>query len=182
MKYLWDMESWGSGDPPENAEEIIARANEMIAEYARTHDDDATSDYSEMLWDRYCTRDSLTPLNGYRKKMKAEGGNLGWCKPYISDDGKNAIAVNEGIIESMILDGEEITFDKVRDPDVLERFARAVNSDFDEYEGWGMLHIILDGDLQECDCCDCPWFSVCDAMDNPDDWEEFGQADLYPDD
>ena len=51
---FWSLESWGSDYPPENAEEIISAANEMIAAYAKTHDEDEAAAYSEKLWDRYC--------------------------------------------------------------------------------------------------------------------------------
>lgn len=50
----WSMESWGSDYPPENADEIIARANKLIEAYAETHDEEEVAEYSEMLWGRYC--------------------------------------------------------------------------------------------------------------------------------
>ena len=53
-KFYWSMESWGSDYPPENAEEIIDSANELIAAYAETHDEEETDAYSERLWERYC--------------------------------------------------------------------------------------------------------------------------------
>lgn len=55
MKFYWTIESWGDAFPPENADSIIDRANELIAAYSETHDDDETANYSEQLWDRYCT-------------------------------------------------------------------------------------------------------------------------------
>ena len=58
MKY-WSLESWGDAYPPENADEIIAAANELIGAYAETHGDEATNNYSEQLWDRYCANGSL---------------------------------------------------------------------------------------------------------------------------
>lgn len=57
--YLWTSESWGSGCPPENYEEIISAANELIEAYAETHDEDDTVEYSAWLWDCYCTRGEL---------------------------------------------------------------------------------------------------------------------------
>ena len=57
-----------------------------------------------------------------------------------------------------------------------------MNRYYDDYKGWNDEHIILDSDLRECACCDCPWFGVCAAMDNPPDWEEYERADEYPDD
>lgn len=55
MKYYWSLESWGSDYAPENADEIINRANELIDAYAETHDEEETAAYSERLWDAYCT-------------------------------------------------------------------------------------------------------------------------------
>lgn len=56
----WSIESWGSEYPPENAEEIIDRANAMIDAYAETHDEDAAEEYSNRLWETYCTTGALT--------------------------------------------------------------------------------------------------------------------------
>ena len=52
--YYWSMESWGSDYPPENADEIISKANEMIEAFASDHGDDETAEYSEKLWERFC--------------------------------------------------------------------------------------------------------------------------------
>lgn len=100
-----------------------------------------------------------------RELMKENGENLGWCKPYVSADGKYVLAVNEVEVAGMIFNGEDIKADKLGDPDLLRQFAKAVNPDYDDYDGWGDLHIALEGDIRECGCADCPWFSICDAMD-----------------
>ena len=52
--YYWSMDSWGDAYPPENADEIIDLANEMIDAYAEDHDEDETANYSERLWEHYC--------------------------------------------------------------------------------------------------------------------------------
>ena len=52
--YYWSMESWGADYPPENADEIISKANEMIEAFSAEHDDDETAAYSEGLWERFC--------------------------------------------------------------------------------------------------------------------------------
>lgn len=49
MNNYWTTESWGDAYPPENADEIIAAANEMI---------DAGAD-SEALWARFCQTDEV---------------------------------------------------------------------------------------------------------------------------
>ena len=53
--FYWRVESWGSDYPPENADEIITMANELIAAFAAEHDDDETAAYSDRLWERFCT-------------------------------------------------------------------------------------------------------------------------------
>lgn len=62
MKYFWSIESWGDAYPPENADEIIDRANELIEAFAESHDDEETANYSESLWERYCSTGSLMRL------------------------------------------------------------------------------------------------------------------------
>lgn len=52
--FYWSMESWGSDYPPENADEIIYQANEIIEAYAETHDDEETANFSSALWDHFC--------------------------------------------------------------------------------------------------------------------------------
>ena len=59
MKYFWSIESWGDAYPPENADEIIDRANELIEAFAESHDEEETANYSESLWERYCHTGSL---------------------------------------------------------------------------------------------------------------------------
>lgn len=117
-------------------------------------------------------------MNGYRKLMIDHGGNLGWCAPYVSEDGKNAICVNDGRVCGMILNGVELDTNSID----LNRFARQVNPDYSDYDGWSDLHIALDGDISEASCAVCPWFKVCDAMDNPDGWDDTQDAGEYPDD
>ncbi len=53
----WSADSWGSDYPPDNWEEIVSRANEMIKnKYLQTRDEEETRDYSSRLWDGYCRR------------------------------------------------------------------------------------------------------------------------------
>lgn len=53
--FYWTMDGWGSENPPENAEELISGANEMIDAYAETHDEDAVAAFSCKLWEDYCS-------------------------------------------------------------------------------------------------------------------------------
>lgn len=55
----WTLEGWGSDYPPENAEEIIDHANELIEAYAEDHDKEEVYNYSSRLWDAYCMTDTL---------------------------------------------------------------------------------------------------------------------------
>ena len=111
----------------------------------------------------------MTQLNGYRKMMIEQGGNLGWCKPISYNDGGVILALNEGQIVGLQMDGADL--DKI-DNATLETVARRVNPDYADYSGWSLQHIILDANGEELPCCRCPWFGVCDAMDDPDGWEE----------
>ena len=61
--YFWTIESWGSDYPPENANEVINMANELIEAYAAEHDEDETANYSESLWERFCVSGNLVPAN-----------------------------------------------------------------------------------------------------------------------
>lgn len=99
------------------------------------------------------------------------GENLGWCKPYISEDDRYALVLHEGEISTIQADGRDLDWDD-KDPiyvtlryskDLLHRLARSVNPDYDEYEGYTDTHIILDA-MQERGCAACPWRDECDAM------------------
>ena len=59
MKHLWSIESWGSDYPPENADEIISKANDLIEAYAEDHDEDEVNNFSETLWERYCSTGNI---------------------------------------------------------------------------------------------------------------------------
>lgn len=109
-------------------------------------------------------REEITKMT-IRERMQETGESLGWCKPYVSEDGQYALAINEGEVAGMILNGEDIKADKLDKADLLERFARVVNPDYDDYSGWDDLHIALEGKVRECGCASCPWFGICDAMD-----------------
>lgn len=113
-------------------------------------------------------------MNGYRKMMIDQGGNLGWCRPYEAENGRVKFAINEGKICSLLIDGEEANVDS----DTLQQAARIVSDYYDDYDGYTDTEIIMRGNIKECACHECPWFDVCAAMDNPDDWADPD----YPDD
>jgi len=58
----WTLESWGVDYPPENANEIIDAANEMIDKFMADNpdaDELELANYSDTLWDYYCTNNKL---------------------------------------------------------------------------------------------------------------------------
>lgn len=61
-KYHWSIESFGSDYPPENADEIIARANELIDDFG-VHEpycgEDEVEYFASMLWETYCATGTL---------------------------------------------------------------------------------------------------------------------------
>ena len=99
-----------------------------------------------------------------RDYMKRCGGNLGWCKPYFSEDENVVLAVNEGKPCGVMIDREDIRPEYVDKPETIHRVAVRVNAYHEDYVGWDDLHVALDV-MKEGDCCDCPWFGICDAMD-----------------
>lgn len=60
--YFWNMDSFGSDYPPENAAKIIEAANEKILDFAKKytwkHDYEIEA-YSEKLWDTYCNSGTI---------------------------------------------------------------------------------------------------------------------------
>lgn len=97
--------------------------------------------------------------------------NLSWCRPYISEDGRYAVAINEGEICGMILDGEPVEpvinqdrrWETIYTDEMIERFARSVNPNYDMYKGYDDLHIALER-LREVGCCECPFCGECEAV------------------
>ena len=80
------------------------------------------------------------------------------------------VVVNDGMIIGLAIDGKYVL------PEVLygagtytettlEEVAKMVNPYFEEYQGYTATEIILDTKDRERPCCHCPWFYICDAMD-----------------
>ena len=118
-------------------------------------------------------------MNGYRKYMIAYGGNLGWCKPYVSKDGNTFIINSENNVDMYRVDTD--TWVQGGDLD-LNTVGRELNPEwFDEDRGYDALYMILEV-MEERSCRDCPYFKYCEAMDNPDSWEDNPLSEDYPDD
>ena len=96
-----------------------------------------------------------------REYMFKNGGNMGWCRPFLSLDDKYAIVVKDGAAICMMINGQKI--DDVHGN--MQGFAKAVNPNYDNYFGWTDLQIALDtSDMREHNCMDCPWNDVCELM------------------
>lgn len=96
-----------------------------------------------------------------RDMMRESDENLGWCRPESYLDGRVILAINEGTVAGIVIDGA----DEAITPDAIRRVAKMVNDNYDLYEGWDDVHIIQDAAHEELPCRRCPWFDVCDAMD-----------------
>lgn len=106
-----------------------------------------------------------------REYFIENGGNLSWCRPYESNDGRVEFTYCEfgrpgERIYGLIIDGEEVTVPLDAIEADIERAARIVNEYYDDYRGYDATHILLDGDVKEVGCPDCPWFEECEAMDD----------------
>lgn len=97
----------------------------------------------------------------YREIMAENNENLSWCAPYALLDGRIVIAVTEGKISGMQIDGEDVP---VSD-DAIHVAAEMANDCYINYHGWSDTNILLDAEKEELPCRMCPWFGVCDAMD-----------------
>jgi hypothetical protein len=71
--------------------------------------------------------------------------------------------------------------------EAIEKLARSLyGADYDMFEGYSndelVTMAVYDGDIKECDCADCPYFNDCEAMNNPDTWDEMPESKEYQDD
>ena len=94
-----------------------------------------------------------------KEQMIENGENLSWCKPYVGD--RVSIVMCEGKVASLMIDDSEVDVTMEN----LVRAAKIVNPNYDDYDGWSAEHILLEGNLDEVGCSECPWFNICDAMD-----------------
>lgn len=103
----------------------------------------------------------------YRDMMIENQENLGWCKPLSFLEGRVVVALNEGKIDCISVDGKTLpSYPKDALANSIRAAAKLANPEYDEYSGWSDTHILIDADHEELPCCKCPWFDVCDAMDD----------------
>ena len=127
-------------------------------------------------------------MNGYRKMMQDTGGDIGWCSPYQSEDGSIMFSVLEGFICTLLIDGQEIdsdtglSFPEHYSEELLEKVARRMNEFYDCNTGWNNTELIIHAAEPIRNCADCPFFLECQAMDNPDIWDELPESKIYLDD
>ena len=93
-----------------------------------------------------------------------ENDNFSWCKPYANASGDYMLVMCDGELSSIKSPTfEAFRYDGTLTDDVLERFAREVNPDYDLYSGWSDLHIALEA-MHEVGCSSCPWREDCEPM------------------
>lgn len=95
----------------------------------------------------------------YRDLMRESNENLSWCKPMISDRIK--FTIMEGEITALEIDGDEVG----ATPENIKAAAKIVNPYYDDYEGWSDDHVACQGNVKEAPCHECPWFGICEVMD-----------------
>lgn len=105
-----------------------------------------------------------------RDTMRESNDNLSWCRPESYLNGRVILAINEGRVDGISIDGQDLD----TTPDNIRKVAQMVNDECDLYEGQTDTQIIQDAEHKELPCRLCPWFEVCQAMDEeePDEDEE----------
>ena len=66
----WNKESWGAEKPPENADALINKANDLIDVFhvQNGYDSELTLEYSNDLWEQYCRTGKVEPLQGTNRE------------------------------------------------------------------------------------------------------------------
>ena len=93
-----------------------------------------------------------------------ENENLSWCKPYSDDSGEYMLVMHDGEVHSILSPTcEAFRYDGTLTDELMERFAREVNHDYDLYSGWSDIHIALEA-MHEVGCVSCHWRDDCEVM------------------
>ena len=98
----------------------------------------------------------------YREKMMENRENLGWCKPLSYLDSRIIIATNERRVVGVQLDGKDVP----AEPEKLRKIAAMINPGYDTDALEHDFETAVATYGQELPCCECPWFNICDAMDD----------------
>ena len=111
-------------------------------------------------------------MNSYRKMMSDTDGNaIADCSPYICK--RVAFAINAGDMVVLAIDGVQVPIT----PENIKKAAQLAKPNYADSEG-DDLDILMDGNLRKAPCHECPYFDICDAMENKGDIRE----DAYSDD
>lgn len=97
----------------------------------------------------------------YREMMSGTEKTLGWCEAISLLGGKVIVAKNDGRIHSIQINGKDV----ICNQDTIKTAARLVNDCYDLYSGRSDTYILMDAEHEHLPCCECPWFGVCEAMD-----------------
>ena len=118
----------------------------------------------------------------YRDIMEY-GDNLDWCRPYVDESEKYYLVMTEGRVNGMYGPGIKDCADcetGEEEDENLKKLAQSVNKDYDLYSGWGDAHIAMEA-MTETGCTSCPFFGICEAMDEEsgvdEDEEEEDEAE-----
>lgn len=98
--------------------------------------------------------------------------NLSWCRPFKAAEGRVYFTLCEGSINGLRIDGQD--YSDITD-DLIKQAAMIADDEYDEYRGWTDLELLLQS-ATELGCADCPYNSICEAMD-----EVVEDAPLYVD-
>ncbi len=101
-------------------------------------------------------------MNKTREIMIENGQNVSWCKPLKHRTEDIFLIVTDGEISGIRINGK----DENVTAEIIMELAKKLNESYDEYEGWNDTHILLDADFEELGCRDCPYFDICEAMDD----------------
>lgn len=96
--------------------------------------------------------------------------NMIWCKPFVSEDGRIAVAVKSGRMCGLSLNGVtvEIPADRAEYRQLLDDAVKQTKGDAAKYEAWDRLATLLDG-LRETGCSKCPAKDTCEEVNQPAD-------------
>ncbi len=101
-----------------------------------------------------------------REIFRSTGESLDWCECFSFADGTVHAAVLEGKIVSLNDNG--VDYDPPTADDI-HRLAVRLNDFYSPYRGWDDTHILLEAADEKLPCCECPWFDVCNFMDETPD-------------
>ena len=101
-------------------------------------------------------------MNKTREIMIENGQNVSWCKPLKHRTEDIFLILTEGEISGIRINGK----DENVTPEIITELAKKLNESYDDYDGWSDTHILLAADFEELGCSKCPYFDICEAMND----------------